>query len=166
MMRSNVKLRSCARAHGVVVVAALFVGGCATPPPVAPLLRVTERALQQESDRLGDDAERDGEYVRQTLQILESAYNRDLEQVESLTPDWVMEATKVYVTAREAIVRHQNQLTQERNRRADNLKSAALATRRAIALIQQQDRLLKGAVDEDLRRLISITGWTPKESRP
>jgi hypothetical protein len=163
MMRLAVKLRRFVRVHGFVAVVILFVGGCTTPPSVAPLLRVSERALMQESDRLRGDSERDEAYIRQTLQVLEEAYTRDLEQVESLTPKWVMEATKVYVAARETIVEHRSTLARERSRRSANLRSAALATRRAIALIEQQDRLLKGVVDEDLRRLIPIAGLTLEE---
>ena len=163
-MRSPVKPHRCSGSIWFVMATALALGGCATPPSVAPLLRVTERALLQESDRLRDDAERDAEYVRQTLGVLEDGYSRDLDQVESLTPDWVREATSVYVTAREIIIQHQNTLARERNHRAENLKTAALAERRAIVLIEQQDRLLTGAVGEDLRRLISGAGWNREES--
>ncbi len=162
-MRLPVKPHRYAVSIWFVMATALVLGGCTTPPSVAPLLRVTEQALLRESDRLRDDAERDAEYVRQTLRILEDAYSRDLDQVEFLTPDWVREATSVYVTAREIIIRHQNALARERNHRSDNLKTAALAARRAIVLIEQQDRLLKGAVDQDLRRLMFMAGWNREE---
>jgi len=142
----------------------LSAGGCATPPSVAPLLRVTERALLDETARLEDDAQRDTIYTQQTLRTLEDAYNRDLDQAEALTPDWVRDATSVYVAARETIVIHQQALTRGRLDRADNLKAAAAATRQAIALIEQQDKLLGGSLDENLRRLITATDQAQQET--
>ncbi len=141
-----------------------LAGGCATPPSVAPLLRVTERALLDESGRLKQDAERYTAYTRQTLRTLEDAYSQDLDQAEVLTPKWVREATSVYITARETIISHQHALAQEQRARADNLLAAAAATRRAIALIEQQDKLLHGTLDNNLQRLLTYSDWTRQES--
>ena len=138
---------------GVLLVGGLV--GCSTPPSVAPLLRVTERVLVEESGRLAEDAERDGAYTRQVLGSLEDAYRRDLEQAGELTPGWVLEATMVYVAAREAVVRHEQSLARERGNRADNLRAAAAATRRAILLIEQQDGLLRGVAGEELSQLLA-----------
>ncbi len=149
---------------GAVLMALLLAGGCTSPPSVVPLLRVTERALLDESARLTSDAERDNAFAQQSLLTLEDAFSQDLEQVQTLTPDWIREATSVYVTARETIVRHQRAVAQERLDRADNLRSAASATRRAIALIEQQDTLLHGVVNEDLRRLLSAADYPREES--
>lgn len=137
------------------MVVALITGGCASPPSVTPLLRVTERALMRESARLDDDADRDAQYARQTLRSLEDAFDRDLEQADELTIDWVRDATSVYVAAREALLRHEHALARERQARSDNLQTAASATRRAIGLIEQQDKLLTGVVGEDIRRLLA-----------
>ncbi len=134
---------------------AVLLTGCATPPSVAPLLRVTERALAEESGRLARDVQRDRAYTRQVLGSLEDAYRRDLEQVDGLTPQWVLEATAVYITAREAAVRNEQALALERDNRADNLRAAAAATRRAILLIEQHDGLLRGVAGEELSQL-----WT------
>lgn len=145
------------------VVVTLIAGGCASPPSVTPLLRVTERALMRESARLNDDADRDAQYARQTLRSLNDAFDRDLEQENELTADWVRDATSVYVAAREALLRHELALARERQIRSDNLQTAASATRRAIGLIEQQDKLLNGVVGEDIRRLL-IGHATPQEN--
>lgn len=133
--------------------AVLLMVGCSAPPSVVPLLRVTERALAEESGRLAQDAQRDRVYTRQVLRSLEDAYRRDLEQVGELTPAWVLEATTVYVAARDALIRHEQSLAQERGNRADNLRAAAAATHRAILLTEQQDGLLRGVAGEELSRL-------------
>ena len=163
-MRSNATRLSRAYVLLTLPILVLSAGGCATPPSVAPLLRVTERALLDETARLEDDAQRDTIYTQQTLRTLEDAYNRDLDQAEALTPDWVRDATSVYVAARETIVIHQQALTRGRLDRADNLKAAAAATRQAIALIEQQDKLLGGSLDENLRRLITATDQAQQET--
>jgi hypothetical protein len=137
-----------------VFLSPVLLMGCSTPPSVAPLLRVTERALVAESGRLQEDAERDKTYTRQVLGSLDDAYRRDLEQAETLTPGWVLEATTVYVAARDAVIRHEQSLTRERDNRADNLRAAATATRRAILLIEQQDGLLRGLAGEELSQLL------------
>jgi hypothetical protein len=139
--------------------------GCTSPPSVAPLLRVSERALLREADQQAIDAERDAEQLRQTRRSLEQAYNRDLTQTPELTAQWVREATQVYVSAREALVRHENALSLERQTRVENLKAAASATRRAIGLLEQQDKLLAGAMGEDLRRILNSNPYTRSEPR-
>ena len=130
---------------------------------LAPLLRVAERALIEESERLEADARRDAEQMRGDLATLEDGFNRDLEQAEALTPQWVREATSVYVSARETVVRYQNAQIRDLNNRADNLKLAASATGRAISLVERQDRLFDGVLNEELQRLISVTDWNPQE---
>lgn len=137
-----------------VLLAVIWMAGCTSPPSVAPLLRVTERALAEESARLAEDAQRDRVYARQVLGSLEDAYRRDLEQVGELTPEWVLEATGVYVVARDAVVRNEQSLAQQRARRADNLRAAAAATRRAVLLIEQQDGLLRSVAGEELSQLL------------
>jgi len=162
-MRFRIKRPDMTGARWIFVLAVLMMTGCTTPPSVAPLLRITERALHEESLRIQDDTRRDSERMRGALESLEEGFNRDLEQKETLTPDWVREATTVYIAAREMVVSHQNALTQDRIIRADNLAAAASATRRAISLIEGQDRLFDGVMDEDLRRLLSVTDWNPRE---
>lgn len=141
-------------ARALITTAVISMVGCSTPPSVAPLLRVTERALIEESDRLAQDAARDQANTRQVLGSLEDAYRRDLEQVEALTPDWVLEATTVYVAARDAVIRNEESLARERDIRVDNLRAAATATRRAIRLIEQQDGLLRGVTGDELNQLL------------
>jgi hypothetical protein len=144
----------------MILTAAVFLAGCTSPPSVAPLLHITERALLEESARLDQDTERDRLYVRQTLGSLEDAYYRDLDETDQLTPEWVRGATSIYVIAREAVIEHEASLTHERGVRAENLRNAATATRRAIALIEQQDQLLRGVVGDDLRHLLEeLDDW-------
>lgn len=157
MTKSSVRRRDAGCAEIFLgMLMALFLSGCSTPPSVAPLIRVTERVLLEESQRLARDAERDRVYTDQLLRSLEEAYGRDLEEAPGLTPAWVREATTVYVAAREAIVEHRDHLAQQRNDRIDNLNAAASAARRAVALVEQQDRLLGAAADPGLQRLINI----------
>lgn len=139
---------------------------CTSPPSVTPLLRVTERALLEESDRLSRNVERDMAYTRQSLGVLEDAYLRDLMQIDVLTPQWVHEATAVYVRARESVLEHEASLVREHEARAENLRDAAAATRRAIALTEQQDNLLRGVMGEDLRRLLDGFDDLRKDPNP
>jgi len=148
----------------LIVIDALLCVGCASPPSVAPLLRVSERALMREAGEQAIDAQRDAEHIRQAMRSLEQAYNQDLAQTQELTEQWVREATKAYVAAREALLRHEHALSQERRARVDNLQAAASATRRAIVLIEQQDKLLTGAMGEDLRGVLSNTFYIQPES--
>ena len=120
----------------------LIVGGCSSPPSVVPLLRVSQDTLMQEADRLHDDVTRDARAVEQTRQTLADAYAADLRTRGELDPSWVLEATIVYVAAREALAFHEMNLRQERIQRAANLELAAQATGRAVELIEQRDRLL------------------------
>jgi hypothetical protein len=163
-MRPTVKPHRRSGVFPALLLILFLNNGCTSPPSVAPLLRVAERALLDESGRLKDDVGRYTTYTRQSLRSLEDAYNQDLDQSESLTPDWVREATSVYIMAREAVVSHQHALAQEHHARAGNLRAAASATRRAIALIEQQDKLLHGPLNEDLRRLLTASGRTREES--
>lgn len=153
MISTDTPLKTLSLLAAVVV--ALIAGGCASPPSVTPLLRVTERALMRESARLNDDADRDAQHAKQTLRSLEDAFDRDLEQADELTADWVRDATSVYVAAREALLHHEHVMARERQIRSDNLQTAASATRRAIGLIEQQDKLLNGVIGEDIRRLLT-----------
>ncbi len=147
----------------IAVVTALLIGGCTSPPSVTPLLRISSQALTREAARLDEDATRDAQHVRQSLSLLDNAFDQDLDQTDTLTPDWVREATRVYIAAREALVLHGQALTAERRARADNLHAAASATRRAIELIEQQDRLLNGVAGGDVRRLLTGQPLTDQE---
>lgn len=148
-------------AHVAVAVAlctivALGGVGCTSPPSVMPLLNATQQTLEREAERLTVDTDRDAEWIEQARLSLEHAYEADLHDVDALTPEWVGSATQVYVSAREALVRHESTLREERHRRAENLQAAAEATRRAAAMLQQQDRLWLDAVGGD--------GWSLLDS--
>jgi len=137
--------------------------GCASPPSVVPLLRVSEKALMREAAQQAIDADRDAEHIRQIRLSLEQAYNLDLDQTQDLTSKWVRDATQAYVLARESLLRHEQVLSQQRRARVENLQAAASSTRRAIGLIEQQDKLLAGAVGDDLRRLLNDPSYLQTE---
>ena len=138
----------------LALLAIIILCGCSTPSSVVPLLQITERALTEESARLEDDAKREQANTRSNLDALEDAYLRDLQQAEQLTPQWVSEATAVYVIARETLLTHQASLAEAQRGRAENLRTAASATKRAIVLIEQQEGLLNGVGGENLEQLL------------
>ncbi len=160
--------RTSTKYYGIalVLIAALFALGCTSPPSVTPLLRVTEQALLEESNKLSRYVERDHAYTRQSLGILEDAFHRDLMQTDTLTPQWIREATAVYVTARESVLKNEATLVREHETRAKNLSDAALATRRAIAMIEKQDGLLRGVMGDDLQRLLDGLNDLRKDPNP
>ncbi|MFW6059387.1 MAG: hypothetical protein ACODAQ_04355 [Phycisphaeraceae bacterium] len=129
--------------------------GCSTPPSVLPLLEASERTLREEGDRLDADAQRDARWIAQTREALHDAYQQDLAQRDELDREWVQEATQAYVVAREELVRHEMHLREQRQRRRDNLRAAADATRRAAAILMRQDRLMAGLVGDDLWSLLA-----------
>ena len=137
----------------VLGVTGCLLVGCASPPSVAPLLRVVDAELRREAQRLELDARRDAEAVDQARRSLADAYDGDLARREALTAEWVRDATDVYVAAREALVRHEMNLRAEREQRARNLHAAGEAQRRAIQLIEQHDGLIVGTLGFDLWQL-------------
>lgn len=158
------------RLNSAFLVAILFLCviqvGCSAPPSVAPLLRVTDRALHDEAGRRVQDTERDRAYLRQSLDALEDAYERDLAEAPELTPQWVSEATAVYVAAREAVLENEHAMIRERETRAENLTTARAALDRAINLIEEQDRLITDVVGEDLRRVLLLESTPQPEVLP
>lgn len=160
--------RTSTKYYGValVLIGSFFSLGCTSPPSVTPLLRVTEQALLEEADKLSHYIKRNHAHTRQSLGILKDAYHRDLMQTDTLTPQWIREATAVYVTARESILINEASLVREHEARADNLHDAALATRRAIAMIEKQDDLLRGVMGDDLQRLLDELHDHRKDPNP
>lgn len=124
---------------------ATALGGCASPPSVTPLLRLAEEAVRKEALRVEADAGRDADRLEGTRRSLRDAYDADLAERGELDAAWVREATDVYVAAREALVRHELALRDERRVRAENLRLAADATERAAELLERQDDLITTA---------------------
>lgn len=128
--------------------------GCGSPPSVVPVLRVVERAMLDEAQRIETyDAQRDQLMLDDARLRLRDGYLADLNTTDTLDPSWVDSATEIYVAAREALVWQEIDLAQQRQTRQDNLRDAARAQARAIAILQQQDRLLQQTVGLDLWRL-------------
>jgi len=128
--------------------------GCGSPPSVVPVLRVVERTMLDEADRIeARDADRDRLILSDARVRLRDGYLADLEAAQTLDPSWVTSATEVYVAACEALVYQEINLARQRQIRQDNLRDAAQAQARAIAILQQQDRLLEQTVGLNLWQL-------------
>jgi hypothetical protein len=124
---------------------------------------VAEQTLRQEAERLEADVNRDAESLTQTQQALEDAFEADLIQTSELTPQWVRDATRAYVSARQALWQHQKQLEHEKAQRCDNLLAAAEATRRASQLLERQDELITQTLGVDAWRLMDRPTESLKE---
>ncbi len=152
-MRLNKKLRERIVLTFVVFAVLAALNSCGSPPSVVPLLRIADRAMQDEAGRLDEDLQRDINQLDQSRRMLQAAFEADLAQVQQLTAEWVLEATDVYIAAREALVHHESKLRQQRERRADNLNAASEAIRRAARLLEQQDKLIELTLGLDVWRL-------------
>lgn len=139
------------------------VGGCGTPPSVVPVLEVVRQALLDEAQRIGEaDASRDELYLQQVRRQLWDGYRADLNAADTLSPDWIEDATAGFVLAREALLRQEFDLARQRRTRQDNLRDAAAAQARAIAILQQRDRLLDETVGLQPRSLPPRSAETPR----
>lgn len=143
-----------------MVTGAIFcLTGCGSPPAITPLLRVSQAAMAQEIEHLQTDVERDNQHIQQTLNALDTAFSADLVQAaenEQLTPEWVEDAMAVYVPAREAVVRHEASLQQQRLRRQENLQAAMLAQNRAQQLLEKQDQLITQSTHFNVWKLLAL----------
>ncbi len=137
----------------VLVALALILSACASPPSVTPLLTVVNQALADEVAALVVDGQRDGARVNELRDNLADAFARDLQETPELSPRWVTEASEGYALAREALLRHELTLAEERQRRTENLRVARQAQDRALELLQQQDKLLTDTLRLDLWHL-------------
>ena len=129
---------------------ALCLTGCTSPPSVAPLLRVTHEALLAEAERVSADTDRELAYVDQHRDALSDAFDADLaarEASDGLTGQWVRDAVAGYVAARDGLAAHELAVRQRQDAREDNLRTAAEAQQRAIELIEQQDALIRRTRD-------------------
>ena len=144
---------------GTLLPGVLLSGGCASPPSVAPLLRVSQQAMLAEVEHLNVDATRDAEQMKQSRASLDAAFDADLQQREQaggLDAQWVRDAMEVYVPTREALVRHEASLTAERRTRQDNLRTAAEAQQRALELLEQQDKLITDTTHFNVWQLLQL----------
>lgn len=157
--RASLEARPLARsapAWWVLATIAAALTGCATPPSVSPLMRVVDRVLGEEILHLEADAARDAEHLRQTREALADAFDADLAGQQSLTAEWVRSAVRAYASAGESLARHEADRARQRSSRADNLRAAIEAQRRALAILEQRDRLIEqtlgGKLTADLWR--------------
>lgn len=153
---------------GLVVVLALGLGGCASPPSVVPLMAVAQKAIQQEAGQLAGDGQREQASIAQSQAALKAGYQADLKAQTKLTADWVQQETAGYVAAREALVKQAMTLDQQRRQRLDNLTAAAEAQQRAIAILEQRDALLTQMIGSNpgpLRWLARVLGVQQQKGR-
>jgi len=128
--------------YAMMIVLILLLGGCQTPPAVMPLLTVAQRAVADEMRQVESDAAREANHFDQTRAALKSAFEADLEAQEMLSPQWVNDATSVYVAAQEQLLAHEHQLAQQRRQRLRNLETAHDAHGRIRLLLMLQDRAI------------------------
>jgi len=121
--------------------------GCASPPAVAPLMRVVDAAIADAHDQLAVDRDRAGDWVDQQRAGLTDAFEADLAARTDLSADWVRDHAMVYAVAREAMARHEAKLDHEYQTRRANLRDARRAQRAAIRLIEQHDALFEAVPD-------------------
>lgn len=131
----------------LVLTATMAVCGCASPPGVEGLLRTAEQVLADERALVETDAERTRQATTQHRASLEAAWEADLEQRESLDVDWLKRGVRVYVDARETLVRHEAELAADYQARRRNLELAGEALERARLLLAQQDGLFERVPD-------------------
>jgi uncharacterized protein YukE len=122
--------------------AVMVVAGCAAPPSVTPLLRVTHAVLEDEAQRLAADAERVAQRHERQRADLAAAFERDLRERRDLDEAWVGEAVRVYVAAREAVTAQAADTREAYADRIDNLRAAGEAQERAVILLEHQRRAL------------------------
>jgi hypothetical protein len=143
-----------------------LVAGCGSPPSVVPLLTVAATATEREASLVQEDSLADEQAAEVAKQRLTSALQADLRQRPSADPAWVLSAAMGYAAAREAVAQSLAQQRAKRELRAQNLRDAAAAQRRAISLIQLQDELFNRATGVDLWQLDRLTQNTSAATAP
>jgi hypothetical protein len=149
-----------------------IIAGCGAPPSVVPLLSVSASAIEREARLVEEDALGDEQATDAARQRLTLALQADFAQRPDADQAWLLSAAKGYAAAREALAQSLAQQRRTRERRAQNLRDAAAAQRRAISLIQQQDEILHRGTGIDLWQLdrlmqssaVTAAGGVPRAS--
>lgn len=131
----------------MVLVIFIAACGCASPPGVEGLLLTVEQVIEDERNLIATDAERVTRALAQQRDSLEAAWEADLEQRETLDHDWLKRGVRVYVDARETLVRHEAELTADYETRRRNLQMADEALHRARLLLARQDGMFERVPD-------------------
>ncbi len=118
----------------------MLLSAC-TSPSILPLLRATRQAVESEITYLDAERQRDDAVLTERQRALAAAFDADMTRQQTLDPQWVREAVNVYATAREALLRHDMSLQDERSQRASNLRAAVEAQDLAISLLELQEGL-------------------------
>lgn len=126
------------------------VGGCGSPPSVAPLMQVTDKALAQESKHLETMRKREKELLKERRQGLKTGFEADLKQRDDLTAKWVQSHATGYAAAREALLKQHLKRTRQYEQRLENLQAARRALERTTRMLQRQDELLTKTLGGDL----------------
>lgn len=145
--------RPSASLVSLLILITALAPGCTSPPSAAPLLRLVAQALDDEAAQLAADALIRQRHAQETRATLAAAYEADLTHQPALNPQWVLDATRAYVAAHEAVVRQELADLARCQQRIDNLRDAGEAQRRAIALIEKQDQLITQTTGLDAWRM-------------
>lgn len=150
MRRINAQRNGSQRYCSVVaLLSGAVLVGCSSPPSVLPAMQLVQAALLEESRQVEADAALEAAHLDHVRDGLARAYEADLKDAASLTPDWVMEATTAYIAAREALLQQEQAWADRRATRLDNLRLAASTQRSAAALLAEQDRVVTQLVGTD-----------------
>ncbi|MBI1370313.1 MAG: hypothetical protein GC162_16890 [Planctomycetes bacterium] len=141
-----------------LIVMVLMLGGCATPPSVPLLVEVAQKTIADERKHLDEDQARNSAWYEQERASLEAGYEADLAAHPQIDKDWVLAGTRVYVTAREALVEHEARSAEQIRTRARNLTLASEALDRALSVLQQREMLLWDAPQ--------LRAWIAAQSSP
>ncbi|MAE62307.1 MAG: hypothetical protein CMJ49_13240 [Planctomycetaceae bacterium] len=117
------------------------------------MLRVSASAVDAERARLATDLTRLAQSYDQRRQLLKSGFEADVNARPSMDAEWVTRGVTAYVAARELVLRDELAAAGNLQTRQANLGHVSEALRRAVALIEQQDHLLKRV--PDLRRWLN-----------
>lgn len=128
------------------------LAGCASPPSAAPLMRAAMKAVAQEQQLLAEDGRSRQQWLEAQKTGLQRGFESDLRARTVIEPDWVLEGTAAYVTAREQLIRQEMTAQAALEVRQQNLLMAQRAVERAISLMERQDALLEWM--PDARRLL------------
>ncbi|WP_432798406.1 hypothetical protein [Poriferisphaera sp. WC338] len=143
----------------VLLLLIILLTGCTSPPSVVPVLEMVGQVLADEAAQMKMRRLDEEQRHMQMKASLRDAYERDLTSQESLSSEWVLEATSVYTTAREMMIENYHSQLEAIDRKQQNLMAAWEAQQKATELLRQQDDLLRGTVGLDLWRLEQGVIW-------
>ena len=128
----------------VVFLFILLLTGCTSAPSVLPMLDRVGVVLTEERAMLAEDGKLVAGRYEQTRDMLRDAYEKDLavKEGKQISADWVIDATRVYVAAREILLKQMADEMNSLETRMRNLDLAKEAQSKAVQMMRQQDELM------------------------